>query len=174
MAESRFDALSRSLREAHSRHGLRRFLGVVALAGALALRNVAETAAKRKRGKKGKKKRRQDLPPVPPVISPSPTGLCLAPGAPCTLDTQCCARVCLDNGFCGCFSDATGVLPCPDGCACHQVNPGSVGACVEDIAVELTCCGSLPGCNSNTDCGRTSFCDESVCGGGVCVRRCPT
>jgi hypothetical protein len=97
---------------------------------------------------------------------------CRPPGQPCRKDTQCCAKACLDNGVCGCFSAAVGEIPCPAGCRCDQVLPGAVGACVEDIDV-TSCCGSLPLCGTNKDCGASGFCDVSVCSNmTVCVRRC--
>jgi hypothetical protein len=105
----------------------------------------------------------------PPNGSPGP---CRDPGATCRQDAECCAKVCLDNGVCGCFSQAAGEIACPTGCRCDQVYPGQVGACVEDLNVEA-CCASLPECSRNADCGSSGFCDASICSGGLCMRRCP-
>jgi hypothetical protein len=96
---------------------------------------------------------------------------CRPPGAGCRRNSQCCAKVCLDNKLCGCFSQETGSIPCPTGCRCDQVSPGAVGACVEDINVE-SCCASLPRCASNKNCGKVAFCDQTICTGGLCMRRC--
>jgi hypothetical protein len=101
---------------------------------------------------------------------------CRPPGAKCRRNRDCCAKACLDNGRCGCFNAAGNIqVPCPGGCRCDQVLPGGVGACVVDVNYE-TCCDTLPVCESNRDCGRSGFCDVSVCNASVtavCARACP-
>jgi len=161
MNAARFDVLIRSLITRGTRRQVVRWLTAVGPGATVAsLLDHPDIAA----GKHHRRHRKKH-----PSGSPGP---CRAPGAACTRDDQCCAKVCLDNGFCGCFSQATGEIACPNGCRCDQVYPGQVGACVQDINVE-SCCATLPECTHNADCGRSGFCDASVCSGGLCMRRCP-
>ena len=75
MDADRFDAVTRSLREARSRRGLTRLLGALTLGGPLALLGAAETEAKRKKKKKKKTGTTPTAtapPPGPGPVSPPP------------------------------------------------------------------------------------------------------
>jgi hypothetical protein len=107
----------------------------------------------------------------------------LPPGARCTRNGECQARVCLDNGRCGCASLAAGTqVACPSGCRCEQVSPGGVFACIVAVNFPQSClsectaatCHALPRCTSNAQCGPKAFCNQSVCEAGRCIRRCGT
>jgi hypothetical protein len=116
MDGSQFDSLTRSLSDSFSRRDLARFLGGLALSGALALLGLTEAEGKRKK-KKRKKRRAKSPPPSPCQGQPDDTpcngtGRCLggvcnpeprcigAVGSSCLADSDCCSGRCGIGGSC--------------------------------------------------------------------------
>jgi hypothetical protein len=165
MDDSRFDALSRAFADGHSRRGLTRLLGSLALGGALARLGVAESVAKKKHKSKKKacppcKKRRKGkckgLLPDGTACSGGTCrgGNCMATVPPppppvCTTNAECSGgQVCVA----GACVDCTSFGQCTEGRFC-----GAGGRCLgfETCANQATCFGLVPGgivqaiCNGN-------------------------
>ncbi len=156
MDAERFDTLARSLKTPHTRRGLTRYLGGIAL-GPLALLGLAETGAKRK--KKKKKKR----PTSSVIYVPVPAG-------DCPDGFRTCNGVCRDL-----LSDSNNCGRCGRSCGTHstegQVNdprPCCQGRCL----LAGDCC-------LDSDCPPGDICTtsgECVTGAGTCdatLNSCP-
>ena len=140
MDADRFDILARSLRAPHTRRGVMRVLGGMAL-GPLALLGIAQTEAKRKRKKKKKP------PPASVVYVPVPAGDC--PDG-YTMCNGVCRDLLFDPKHCGRCGRDCGSADAPDGATPRQCCEGRC---------------QNPGCCRNSDCPRAG----DVCSDGFCV-----
>lgn len=191
MDGSRFDTLSRVVTATRSRRQLARLLGGLVLSGPLALLEVDETTAKRKKGKKRKKR-----PAAPPAQPPSavactpncPANSCGANGCggtcSCGTGLSCCAGACVDLandtdncGSCGrsCAGGCVhGVCACPgpDPGLCPPCSPSCRGRFEDDTS---PVCGeeTTKRCHSDGECDLGSACLATGANFGVCSQVCP-
>jgi hypothetical protein len=149
MATTRFDAVTSSFAQTHSRRGAFRLLGLAALsASGLAVLNHEEGQAKKKRKKKSGK----------PASSGSTGSTTNAPSQPadmCPVSAKTNAPVCGND---------------PDGeCSCHRAVEGN-----NFCSGQLNTCAGLRACSSTADC-RESVGFHFVCqaaDGGACGQVC--
>jgi hypothetical protein len=193
MDGSRFDAWSRAFADAHSRRGLTRLLAGLALGGAFALRERAETAAKHKRHKKRHRSGSPLSQPAPPAPPPGPTCRdkvqngaetdvdCGGPDCPRCLTGQHCAthldcataictqgvcHDCLNEGL-ECGADFNG------DCACDR------GNCTSNVGRTVTTCADCvapwvcllpdcyPPCGSSESCAAAPAVQQDACRGNT-------
>ena len=166
----RFDALSRACAAGHTRRGLSRLLGAVALGSAMALSGLAEPSAKRKKRKKGKGKKKSQR---PDPVSPPPAFCETQPdGNPCGECRVCRGGTCVtapdDTACTGGGRCLLGVCKdpptCPALCPFCQVCNAATGQCE-------ACPGNCVYCLTLHD--RSTVCvgDQSGvnCGTGACT-----
>jgi hypothetical protein len=153
MATTRFDAVTSSVAQTHSRRGALRLLGLAALsASGLAVLGHEETAAKKKRKKKGSTKGSSGSGSGSAGSTPS------APSQPadmCPVSAKTNAPVCGND---------------PDGeCSCHRAIEGN-----NFCSGQLSTCAGLRACSSTADC-RESVGFHFICqaaDGGACGQVC--
>ena len=137
MDADRFDTLARSLRTLHTRRGLTRVLGGLAL-GPLALLGLAQTEAKRK--KKKKKKR----PTSSVIYVPVPAG-------DCPDGFRTCNGVCRDL-----LSDPNNCGRCGRSCGTHSDGTVPRPCCEGRCLREGDCC-------LDSECPSGDFCTDGAC-----------
>ena len=140
MATTRFDAITNSLAETHSRRGALRLLGLAALgASGLAVLGAEEGEAKKKR-KKGKKSNTSSTPSRPadmcPVAARTNAPVCgMDPDGECS-----CHRAVEGNNFCGGqINTCAGLRACTSTADCRE----SVGFHFVCQAADGGACGQV-------------------------------
>lgn len=168
MATTRFDTLTSSLTQTHSRRGAFRLLGLAALgASGLAALGTEDGAAKKKRKKKGK-------PSTTSTGSGSRRDRCGGPVGICNADPTPCGTT-ADGQVCGCERAVEGNNVC--------VNSGADNVCAQ--AVECTSSDGPEATSCRSQVGFHFVCQEAkrsgsqFCGcgfgtstGRVCVPEC--
>jgi hypothetical protein len=162
MDGSQFDSLTRSLSDSFSRRDLARFLGGLALSGALALLGLTEAEGKRKK-KKRKKRRAKSPTPSPCQGQPDDapcngTGRCL--GGVCNPEPQCIGaggRACRVGSDC-----CSGT--CSEFCAMAAVGRQCVvaGDCVSGRCLGYRC--ALGTLRNGQSCSHDERCASGQCG----------
>jgi Chaperone of endosialidase len=166
MDADRFDTLTRSLTETHSRRGA---LAAV-LGSSLGLLGLADVAANNKKKGNGNKKKRNkggnptgQLPPPPDSTAPPPDATC---NPPCRGGQVCDGENCVcTNGTTFCRSSKTCQQCCSDEDCCGQAN------CPPDKPVCRTNGGiGMCGCPSGEPiCGGACCTQGFGCSGGICA-----
>jgi hypothetical protein len=151
MATTRFDAVTSSLAQTHSRRGALRLLGLAALgASGLAVLKTEEGQAKKKRKKKGGKSATAGS-----GSTGSTTNTPSRPADTCPVSAKTNAPVCGTD---------------PDGeCSCHRAIEGN-----NFCSGQLSTCAGLRACSSTAEC-RESVGFHFVCqaaDGGACGQVC--
>jgi hypothetical protein len=161
MDGSRFDALSRSLAAGHSRRGLTRLLGSLALGGASSRLGVAESEAKKKH-----KPKKKACPPCKTRKKGKCKGL-LPDGSACTGGT-CQGGVCLPTPL-------PPPSPPPDPCAAPPLPTACTDGMKNGKETDIDCgggtclrCAVGKTCTSRQDCA-SARCVEIPFFGGTCL-----